>query len=129
MNKDREMRKNHYPLRGYIPTNRSKHNLKAHLILVCKFVKNTKKDRLSDLENRFENANKHETNKHEKEDRKKAHTLYISEKVMNSVEEYLNEFGAFRENKSVFVQDAIVFYLEHKKKEMKQMLLDKASKL
>ncbi len=66
--------------------------------------KNTKKDRLSDLENRFENANKHE-----KEDRKKAHTLYISEKVMNSVEEYLNEFGAFRENKSVFVQDAIVF--------------------
>ncbi|GAA7501738.1 hypothetical protein E5K92_00320 [Helicobacter pylori] len=86
--------------------------------------KNTKKDRLSDLENRFENANKHE-----KEDRKKAHTLYISEKVMNSVEEYLNEFGAFRENKSVFVQDAIVFYLEHKKKEMKQMLLDKASKL
>ncbi|EJB26234.1 PZ8b [Helicobacter pylori CPY6271] len=96
--------------------------------------KNTKKDRLSDLENRFENANKHETNKHEtnkheKEDRKKAHTLYISEKVMNSVEEYLNEFGAFRENKSVFVQDAVVFYLEHKKKEMKQMLLDKASKL
>ncbi len=91
--------------------------------------KNTKKDRLSDLENRFENANKHETNKHEKEDSKKAHTLYISEKVMNSVEEYLNEFGAFRENKSVFVQDAIVFYLEYKKKEMKQMLLDKASKL
>ncbi|WQU96707.1 hypothetical protein KVL42_07530 [Helicobacter pylori] len=86
--------------------------------------KNTKKDRLSDLENRFENANKHE-----KEDRKKAHTLYISEKVMNSVEEYLNEFGAFRENKSVFVQDAIVFYLEHKRKEMKQMLLDKAGKL
>ncbi|WRF46478.1 hypothetical protein E5E51_05760 [Helicobacter pylori] len=86
--------------------------------------KNTKKDRLSDLENRFENANKHE-----KEDRKKAHTLYISEKVMNSVEEYLNEFGAFRENKSIFVQDAVVFYLEHKKKEMKQMLLDKASKL
>ncbi|GAA8531588.1 hypothetical protein oki1106_11050 [Helicobacter pylori] len=86
--------------------------------------KNTKKDRLSDLENRFENANKHE-----KEDRKKAHTLYISEKVMNSVEEYLNEFGAFRENKSVFVQDAVVFYLEHKKKEMKQMLLDKAIKL
>ncbi len=91
--------------------------------------KNTKKDRLSDLENRFENANKHETNKHEKKDRKKAHTLYISEKVMNSVEEYLNEFGVFRENKSMFVQDAIVFYLEHKKKEMKQMLLDKASKL
>ncbi|WQT69322.1 hypothetical protein E5D91_05490 [Helicobacter pylori] len=90
--------------------------------------KNTKKDRLSDLESRFENANKYETNMN-KEDRKKAHTLYISEKVMNSVEEYLNEFGAFRENKSVFVQDAIVFYLEHKKKEMKQMLLDKASKL
>ncbi|WRG32149.1 IS200/IS605 family transposase [Helicobacter pylori] len=39
MNKDREMRKNHYPLRGYIPTNRSKHNLKAHLILVCKYRK------------------------------------------------------------------------------------------
>ncbi|MFP6082412.1 hypothetical protein ACLF9P_00015 [Helicobacter pylori] len=90
--------------------------------------KNTKKDRMSDLENRFENANKHETSI-EKEYRKKAHTLYISEKVMNSVEEYLNEFGAFRENKSVFVQDAIVFYLEHKKEKMKQMLLDKASKL
>ncbi len=33
------MRKNHYPLRGYISTNRSKHNLKAHLILVCKYRK------------------------------------------------------------------------------------------
>ncbi|MFA8030252.1 IS200/IS605 family transposase [Helicobacter pylori] len=39
MNKDREMRKNHYPLRGYLSTNRSKHNLKAHLILVCKYRK------------------------------------------------------------------------------------------
>ncbi len=39
MNKDRGMRKNHYPLRGYISTNRSKHNLKAHLILVCKYRK------------------------------------------------------------------------------------------
>ncbi|MCQ2925097.1 hypothetical protein JT257_06645 [Helicobacter pylori] len=91
--------------------------------------KNTKKDRLSDLENRFENATSMKQTNMNKEDRKKAHTLYISEKVMHSVEEYLNEFGAFRENKSVFVQDAIVFYLEHKKKEMKQMLLDKASKL
>ncbi|WP_208355942.1 IS200/IS605 family transposase, partial [Helicobacter pylori] len=39
MNKAKLMRKNHYPLRGYISTNRSKHNLKAHLILVCKYRK------------------------------------------------------------------------------------------
>ena len=26
-------------MRGYISTNRSKHNLKAHLILVCKYRK------------------------------------------------------------------------------------------
>lgn len=33
------MRKNNYKLHGYISTNRSKHNLKAHLILVCKYRK------------------------------------------------------------------------------------------
>lgn len=65
--------------------------------------KNIKKDRLSDLENCFENVNKYEINKYEKEDRKKVYMFYILEKVMNSVEEYLNEFGVFRENKSVFV--------------------------
>ncbi|ELW8064650.1 IS200/IS605 family transposase, partial [Campylobacter coli] len=35
MKKARKMRKNNYKLHGYISTNRSKHNLKAHLILVC----------------------------------------------------------------------------------------------
>lgn len=33
------MKENNYKLRGYISTNRSKHNLKAHLILVCKYRK------------------------------------------------------------------------------------------
>ncbi|EHL8530640.1 TPA: IS200/IS605 family transposase, partial [Campylobacter coli] len=39
MKKARKMRKNNYKLHGYISTNRSKHNLKAHLILVCKYRK------------------------------------------------------------------------------------------
>lgn len=33
------MKENHYKLKGYLSTNRSKHNLKAHLILVCKYRK------------------------------------------------------------------------------------------
>ncbi len=41
------MRKNHYPLRGYIPTNRSKHNLKAHL--VCKYRKKLLQGDLNDF--------------------------------------------------------------------------------
>ncbi|AFI06570.1 hypothetical protein [Helicobacter cetorum] len=92
--------------------------------------KNTKKgnsmdnETLSELDSRFEEA--HKTNK---EDKKKAYTLWISEQVMNDLEEHLKEFGAFKESKSMFIQNAIVFYLEHKKKEMKQMLLDKASRL
>ncbi|WQT20572.1 IS200/IS605 family transposase [Helicobacter pylori] len=49
MNKDREMRKNHYPLRGHISTNRSKHNLKAHLILVCKYRKKLLQGDLNDF--------------------------------------------------------------------------------
>ena len=37
------MKKNNYELRGYISTNRSKHNLKAHIILVCKYRKTSKR--------------------------------------------------------------------------------------
>lgn len=37
------MRKNNYKLRGYVSTNHSKHNLKAHIILVCKYRKKTSK--------------------------------------------------------------------------------------
>ena len=33
------MKNNNYKLRGYISTNRSKYNLKAHIILVCKYRK------------------------------------------------------------------------------------------
>jgi len=33
------MKKNHRKLYGYITTNRAKHNLKIHLILVCKYRK------------------------------------------------------------------------------------------
>ncbi len=33
------MKENSYKLRGYLSTSRGKHNLKAHLILVCKYRK------------------------------------------------------------------------------------------
>jgi len=40
------MRKNNYKLYGYKATNRSKHNLKVHLILVCKYRKKLLLDKL-----------------------------------------------------------------------------------
>lgn len=43
------MRENSYKLRGYISTNRSKHNLKAHLILVCKYRKRLLQSTLKDF--------------------------------------------------------------------------------
>lgn len=43
------MKKNNYELRGYVSTNRSKHNLKAHIILVCKYRKNLLKDDLNNF--------------------------------------------------------------------------------
>lgn len=43
------MRENNYKLRGYISTNRSKHNLKAHLILVCKYRKKLLQGSLNDF--------------------------------------------------------------------------------
>ena len=43
------MRKNHYKLHGYISTNRSKHNLKVHLILVCKYRKKLLQGSLNDF--------------------------------------------------------------------------------
>ncbi len=49
MNKAKLMRKKYYPLRGYISTNRSKHNLKAHLILVCKYRKKLLQGDLNDF--------------------------------------------------------------------------------
>ena len=42
------MRKNNYTLYGYKTTNRSKHNLKIHLILVCKYRKKLLLDKLDD---------------------------------------------------------------------------------
>lgn len=43
------MRKNNYKLRGYVSTNHSKHNLKAHIILVCKYRKKLLKDDLNNF--------------------------------------------------------------------------------
>lgn len=43
------MRKNTYKLHGYISTNHSKHNLKAHLILVCKYRKKLLVDKIDDF--------------------------------------------------------------------------------
>ena len=43
------MKKNNYELRGYVSINRSKHNLKAHIILVCKYRKNLLKDDLNNF--------------------------------------------------------------------------------
>ena len=34
-----KIKKNNYELHGYISTNPSKHNLKVHIILVCKYFK------------------------------------------------------------------------------------------
>lgn len=34
------MKKNNYELRGYVSTNRSKHNLKIHIILVFNIERN-----------------------------------------------------------------------------------------
>ncbi|MFY4724694.1 IS200/IS605 family transposase [Campylobacter jejuni] len=43
------MKKNNYELHGYISTNRSKHNLKAHIILVCKYRKKLLKGDLNNF--------------------------------------------------------------------------------
>ena len=44
-----KIKKNNYELRGYVSTNRSKHNLKAHIILVCKYRKKLLKDDLNNF--------------------------------------------------------------------------------
>ena len=42
------MKKNNRKLYGYISTNRSKHNLKIHLILVCKYRKKLLTNKVND---------------------------------------------------------------------------------
>ena len=42
------MKKNNRQLYGYISTNRSKHNLKIHLIFVCKYRKNLLMNKIND---------------------------------------------------------------------------------
>lgn len=63
------------------------------------------------------------------DDDKKNYTLYLSKSVINELDNYLKEFGSFGENKSSFIQEAILERLQTKKQNMKKVLLEKLERL
>ncbi|EFX41419.1 hypothetical protein HSUHS5_1215 [Helicobacter suis HS5] len=48
---------------------------------------------------------------------------------MSKLEQYLKEFGHFKENKSTFIQEALEEHLKRKREHIKQELSEKLKKL
>ncbi|WP_235853160.1 hypothetical protein [Helicobacter labacensis] len=46
----------------------------------------------------------------------KYYTLFLSQATMTKLEQYLKEFGRFKENKSTFIQEALEAHLTRKKR-------------
>ncbi|WP_104629286.1 hypothetical protein [Helicobacter bizzozeronii] len=92
--------------------------------------KNTKRetpnspDDLEALDAKFTDS----TQKPDKET-KKYYTLFLSQATMSKLEQYLQEFGRFKENKSTFIQEALEEHLKRKREQIKQELSAKLGKL
>ncbi|WP_163535424.1 hypothetical protein [Helicobacter suis] len=90
--------------------------------------KNTKKgdsmeiEELESLDTAFEAKN-------QKGGAKKYYTLFLSQATMSELEQYLKEFGHFKENKSTFIQEALEEHLKRKREHIKQDLSEKLKKL
>ncbi|RVZ44358.1 hypothetical protein [Helicobacter pylori] len=63
------------------------------------------------------------------EDKKKSFNIAFSPCVIKELDEFLLEFGSFKETRSTFIEEALIRHLKHRKNTQEQKLLKQIEKL
>ncbi|WP_441733230.1 hypothetical protein [Helicobacter pylori] len=63
------------------------------------------------------------------EDKKKSFNIAFSPSVIKELDEFLLEFGSFKETRSTFVEEALIRHLKYRKNTQEQKLLKQLEKL
>ncbi|MFP6221670.1 hypothetical protein ACLGC3_01930 [Helicobacter pylori] len=63
------------------------------------------------------------------EDKKKSFNIAFSPSVIKELDEFLLEFGSFKETRSTFIEEALIRYLKHRKNTQEQKLLKQLERL
>ncbi|MGL2400784.1 hypothetical protein ACOWM2_07715 [Helicobacter pylori] len=63
------------------------------------------------------------------EDRKKSFNIAFSPCVIKELDEFLLEFGSFKETRSTFIEEALIRHLKHRKNTQEQKLLKQLERL
>ncbi|MFP6090326.1 hypothetical protein ACLF9X_02915 [Helicobacter pylori] len=63
------------------------------------------------------------------EDKKKSFNIAFSSCVIKELDEFLLEFGSFKETRSTFIEEALIRHLKHRKNTQEQKLLKQLERL
>ncbi|GAA7056329.1 hypothetical protein HpCHN10_09370 [Helicobacter pylori] len=63
------------------------------------------------------------------EDKKKSFNIAFSPSVIKELDEFLLEFGSFKETRSTFIEEALIRHLKYRKNTQEQKLLKQLEKL
>ncbi|MGN8372388.1 hypothetical protein ACR9J5_07050 [Helicobacter pylori] len=63
------------------------------------------------------------------EDKKKSFNIAFSPCVIKELDEFLLEFGSFKETRSAFIEEALIGHLKHRKNTQEQKLLKQLERL
>ncbi|MFT2695347.1 hypothetical protein ACMWQP_05230 [Helicobacter pylori] len=63
------------------------------------------------------------------EDKKKSFNIAFSPCVIKELDEFLLEFGSFKETRSTFIEEALIRHLKHRKNTQEQKLLRQLERL
>ncbi|GAA8410489.1 hypothetical protein HpNP44_10260 [Helicobacter pylori] len=63
------------------------------------------------------------------EDKKKSFNIAFSPCVIKELDEFLLEFGSFKETRSTFIEEALIRHLKHRKNTQQQKLLKQLERL
>ncbi len=63
------------------------------------------------------------------EDKKKSFNIVFSPCVIKELDEFLLEFGSFKETRSTFIEEALIRHLKHRKNTQEQKLLKQLERL
>ncbi|MCQ2986777.1 hypothetical protein JT194_03475 [Helicobacter pylori] len=63
------------------------------------------------------------------EDKKKSFNIAFSPCVIKELDEFLLEFGSFKETRSTFIEEALIRHLKHRKNTQEQKLLKQLERL
>ncbi len=63
------------------------------------------------------------------EDKKKSFNIAFSPSVIKELDEFLLEFGSFKETRSTFIEEALIGHLKYRKNTQEQKLLKQLEKL